>query len=257
MEMDGIMNPVKAATDRQLEHIGRIAAGRIKPGQIVGLGSGKAALAFVRALAERVRTEGLKINGVPTSELTASVARDGGIPLSTLDTVERIDIDVDGADEVTPQLNLLKGGGGNLLREKVIASISTTLIIVVGEEKLTPRLGERFPIFVEVVQFALPTVQRRLKAMGAVSADPRRDKNGGIFLTDNGNPLLHARFPPDHPCMQNLAALDGAIHAIPGAVETGLFAGYASEAIVAMLDGSVESLTRNGRRRLEEVPAGH
>ena len=257
MKMDGTMTQTKAASNGQLEHIGRIAAGRIKPGQIVGLGSGKAALAFVRALAERVRTESLGISGVPTSELTASVARDGGIPLSTLDTVERIDIDVDGADEVTPQLNLLKGGGGNLLREKVIASISTELIIVVGEEKLTPRLGERFPIFVEVVQFALPMVQRRLKTMGAVSADPRRDKDGRIFLTDNGNPLLHACFPPDHPRMQNLAALNAAIHAIPGAVETGLFADYASEVIVAMLDGSVESLTRDGRRRLEPSSAGH
>lgn len=241
----------KVASGSQLEHIGKIAAGRIKPGQTVGLGSGKAALAFVRALADRVRTEGLQIRGVPTSEHTASVAREGGIPLETLDTVERIDIDVDGADEVTPQLNLLKGGGGNLLREKVIASISAELIIVIGEEKLTSRLGECFPIFVEVVRFALPTVQRRLKAMGAASADPRKNPDGTIFLTDNGNPLLHAFFPPDHTIMQNLDALETAIHAIPGAVETGLFAGYAAEAIVAMVDGSVDVVTGGGRRQLE------
>jgi ribose 5-phosphate isomerase A len=245
------MTDIKAASAQQLENIGRIAAQRIKSGDVVGLGSGKAALAFVRALADRVRNEGLQIIGVPTSELTASVAKDGGIRLATLDTVRQIDVDVDGADEVTPQLNLLKGGGGNLLREKVIASISHSLIIVVGEEKLTPRLGERFPIFVEVVQFALPVVQRRLLAMGAVSAEPRKDACGGMFLTDNGNPLLHAFFPPDHPAMQNLDALESAIHAIPGAVETGLFAGYASEAIVAMLDGSVDSLTRAGRRKLK------
>ncbi len=248
------MTEPKAASPLQLEHIGRIAAQRIKPGSVVGLGSGKAALAFVRSLAERVRNEKLPITGVPTSELTAAVARQGGIKLSTLDTVNRIDIDVDGADEVTPQLNLLKGGGGNLLREKVIASISESLIIVVGEEKLTPRLGERFPIFVEVVQFALPTVQRRLLAMGATSADPRRDNTGEIFLTDNGNPLLHACFPPDLPVMQNLDAVESTIDAIPGGVETGLFAGYASEAIVAMFDGSVDLLTRTGRQKLEPSP---
>jgi ribose 5-phosphate isomerase A len=249
------MTETKVASAQQLDRIGRIAALRVKPGWVVGLGSGKAALAFVRALADRVRKEGLQITGVPTSELTAAVARQGSIHLATLDTVDRIDLDVDGADEVTPQLHLLKGGGGNLLREKVIASISESLIIVVGEEKLTPRLGERFPVFVEVVQFAMPTVQRRLIAMGAASADPRPDKNGGIFLTDNGNPLLHAYFSPDHPMMQNLDGLDAAIHAIPGAVETGLFASYASEVIVAMLDGSVDLLTRASRRRLEPSAA--
>ncbi len=244
----------QVASTEQLEIIGRIAADRVKDGQIVGLGSGKAAQAFVRALGGRVHESGLRIEGVPTSELTASIARQCGVPLVSLSQIDRIDLDVDGADEVTPELNLLKGGGGNLLREKVIASIARELIVVVGEEKLTPRLGTRFPVFVEVVEFALPVVQRRLRAMGARTADARKNPDGSMFHTDNGNPLVHAQFPVDHPLMAQPEQLEVALRAIAGTVETGLFINYASEVIIAMLDGSVESATAGHRRK---IIAGH
>src|SRR4051812_40008582 len=183
----------RKASPEQLRIIGGTAAQLVRPGDTVGLGSGKAALEFVRALGERVRRDHLKIVGVATSLQTEEVARESGIPLSTLEQVESLDITVDGADEVDPLLNLIKGGGGNLTREKVIAAISKQFVIVVGEEKLVPRLGTAFPVFVEVIEFARPVVARRLCAIGGIVTQ-RTNPDGSPFLTDNGNPYLHAAF---------------------------------------------------------------
>ncbi|HMD55418.1 MAG TPA: ribose 5-phosphate isomerase A [Phycisphaerae bacterium] len=230
-----------AATPEQLEKIGALAASLIQDDQAVGLGSGKAAQAFVRMLGKRIAETKMRIVGVPTSELTAQVAREAGVPLTTLDDVSELDIAVDGADEVDPHLNLLKGGGGDLLREKVVASITRRLVIVVGQEKLVPQLGTRFPVFIEVVQFAMPAVIRTLSTLGAV-ATPRRKPDGGLFLTDNGNPLLHAKFDAAPKLLHNPAELEKTLHSITGVIETGLFIGMAREALVARFDSSVEKL---------------
>ncbi|HVX86171.1 MAG TPA: ribose-5-phosphate isomerase RpiA [Phycisphaerae bacterium] len=229
----------RAATVEQLERLGQAASRRVEAGQRVGLGSGKAALAFVRALGERVRGEGLKIVGVPTSVLTERVAREAGIEVATLEEVAHLDIAIDGADEVDPALNVIKGGGGNLLREKVVESLAAHLIIVVGEEKLVETLGTKFPVFVEVVEFARPVLVRQISAMGA-TVTQRMAADGKAFLTDNGNPYLHCRFPPG--LLGDPAAVDTQLRALAGVVGTGLFVGMAAEAMVARFDGGIETL---------------
>lgn len=232
----------RKASPEQLDHIGAVAADMIRAGQRVGLGSGKAALAFVRALGGRVRQEGLTIIGVPTSILTENVAREAGIPLATLFEVDSLDITVDGADEVDPQLDLIKGGGGNLTREKVIAGITEKLVIVVGEEKIVPRLGTGFPVFVEAIEFSRPVVTRQLEALGA-GVTQRKNPDGSAFMTDNGNPYLLARFEAE-VLSQDSAGIDLAIRRLPGVVETGLFVGMAQEVIVAKVDGTMERKRR-------------
>jgi ribose 5-phosphate isomerase A len=228
-----------AATPGQLEAVGRAAALLVESGQRIGLGSGRAALAFVKALGVRVARENLRIRGVSTSLLTADVARAAGVPLAELDEVQSLDLAIDGADEVDPQMNLLKGGGGNLTREKIVASIAQRLVIVVGEEKMVDRLGTRFPVFVEVIAFGLPVIKRRLEALGA-TVTQRTNPDGTAFLTDNNNPYLHVIFNDQEKVSRDPIALAQQIKALPGVVETGLFAGMASEIIVARRDGTVE-----------------
>jgi len=232
-----------AATPDQLQHIGALAAALVNPGDRVGLGSGRAALAFVRALGKRVREENLRITSVSTSLLTEKVAVEAGITLSSLMQVDQLDIAVDGADEVDPDLNLIKGGGGNLTREKVVESIAKKLVIVVGQEKIVEHLGTYFPVSVEVIEFALPVVIRRIQAMGGI-VEQRKNADGSIFLTDNNNPYLHVRFGPPPHHLANPAELDRVLRLIPGVVETGLFVGMASEAIVAQFDGTVRILKK-------------
>ncbi len=201
------------------------AVGLIPDNAIVGLGTGHAAGAFLHALAERVRG-GLRIRGVPTSLESADLARALGIPLVTLDDVERIDIDVDGADEVDPHGNLIKGYGGALLREKIIAAASRRVVILVGREKLVPVLGSRGKLPIEVIPFALGFCRRRLQAIG-FPAEPRT-KHGQLFVTDNGNYILDSAIPAlDQP-----AKTETEIKEIPGVVGTGLFLGMAHQVLI-------------------------
>lgn len=229
------------ATPAQLEKIGGIATQMVKDGDRVGLGSGRAALAFVRALGQRVRAEKLNIVGVPTSLLTETVARESGIPIKTLGEVEALDIAIDGADEIDTQFNIIKGGGGNLTREKIIETIAKKLIIVVGEEKVVANLGSVFPVFMEVIEFALPTVTRALQALGG-TVEQRRNPDGTPFLTDNNNPYLLVRFGPTPHHIADPAGLEKVLRAMPGVVETGLFINMADEVLVAKFDGTIEHL---------------
>src|SRR5262245_58981413 len=183
----------------------------------IGLGSGRAAQAFVKALGERVRSGRLRVSGVPTSEETASLARKEGIPLLSLKEAESMELTVDGADEVDPHLDMIKGYGRAMVREKIVAASSRRLIILVGEEKLVPRLGTRGKLPVEVTPFALPLCLRRLGALGCRPTPDVRD--GRLFVTDNGNHILDCRVEP----IQNPARLESDIRAIPGVVGTGLF----------------------------------
>ncbi len=231
------------ATSEQLDRIGVYAAQQVKNGDRVGLGSGKAALAFVRALGDRVKKEKLNVIGVPTSILTESVAREAGVPLKSLQEITELDIAIDGADEVDPQLNIIKGGGGNLTREKVIASIAKKLVIVIGYEKLVPQLGINFPVFVEVTEFALPVVTRKIVDMGAMVSQ-RKNPDGSPFITDNNNPYLMARFGQPPHALKDPVAIEQAIRHLPGVVETGLFVNMAHEVIVAKADDTIEVMTK-------------
>lgn len=193
---------------------------------VVGLGSGRAAQRFVRALGEQVRTKSLDIGGVPTSEETATLAREVGIPLLSLADAGIIDVTVDGADEVDPDMNLIKGYGRAMVREKVVAHSSRRLVILVGTEKVVPRLGSRGRLPVEVVPFALPLCERMFRDRGWTPVLDVRD--GQPFRTDNGNYIVDCAIPP----IDNPAQLDAWLHGIPGVVGTGLFVGFADHVLV-------------------------
>ena len=217
----------------------------IRDGQVVGLGTGKAARAFIDALGERVQA-GLRVRGIPTSRASEERARELGIPLTSLDETETIDVAVDGADAVeTGTLHLLKGLGGALIREKVVAASARTFVVVVTEpEKVcSGKLGTGPPrniLPVEVVPFALTFCRRRLAKLPGCRPEPRM-KEGTPYITDNGNPILDCAMDPiDDP-----EALERQVMAIPGVVGTGLFLGMA-DVVLVPIDGRVEALQRRG-----------
>jgi ribose 5-phosphate isomerase A len=209
----------------ELHPLAEVALEMIRDGFVVGLGTGHAATAFVEALGGRVR-EGLRVRGVPTSRDTAQMALGLGIPLVSLDGVEAIDVTVDGADEVDPQLDLIKGLGGALVREKIVASVSCQLVIVVGAEKLVSVLGEHGVLPVEIVPFGLSPRQRRLSEQG-LQPVPRKVE-GKLFITDNGNYVLDCQLAAP----QDPIDLEQSLRAIPGVVGTGLFLGMADTVLI-------------------------
>ena len=198
----------------------------VRDGMTIGLGTGRAATAFVNALGTRV-ADGLKITGVPTSEATAELARRLGIPLARLEDVEILDITFDGADEVDDQLDLIKGYGGAMVREKIVAASSNQLVILVGPEKLVPQLGQRGRLPIEVLPFGEAVVRRELGKLG-LDADRRVDDRSQIVVTDNGNWILDAKLRPP----LDAVALESAIVAIPGVVGTGFFLGLADAVLI-------------------------
>jgi ribose 5-phosphate isomerase A len=194
--------------------------------QVVGLGTGSTAKFAIEALGAKVR-QGLKIRGIPTSVRSRDLATKLGIPLTTFEEVQQIDVTIDGADEFDPQLNLIKGGGGALLREKIVASATKKLIIVTDASKQVPVLG-KFPLPVEVIKFAQALVAREITALGA-KTKLRQDGTGNAYITDEGNHILDCNFGqiPDPP------ALALKLSQIPGVVEHGLFIGMANSVIMA------------------------
>ena len=213
------------ANQNEKELAGRAAAELVVSGNIVGLGTGSTAYFAVLALGERVKS-GLKIIGIPTSVATAELARAVGIPLSTLDEHPEIDITIDGADEVDPQLRLIKGGGGALLREKIIAAASKKMVVVADSSKVVPALG-KFPLPVEIIPFAEVVLEKKITALGA-SCKLRNRADGTAFVTDEGHHILDCSFGriADPP------ALARALNDMPGVVEHGLFIGIAKLALV-------------------------
>lgn len=183
---------------------------------VIGLGTGRAATAFIHALGERVRA-GLNVRGIPTSDASASLAKQLGIPVVTFDDVEAIDVCVDGADEVDPAGDLIKGYGGALLREKVVAGFARKFVVLAGAEKVVKALGERGKLPVEVVPFALTPARRQIAALGFDPVPRMRD--GALYVTDNGNYILDCQTGP----LTDAAATDVALHAVPGVAGTGLF----------------------------------
>jgi ribose 5-phosphate isomerase A len=212
-------------SQREKELAGRAAAQLVRDGEVVGLGTGSTAYFAVLELGERVKT-GLKIVGIPTSVATADLARKVGIPLVTLNQQPEIDIDIDGADEIDPKLRLIKGGGGALLREKVIAAVSKRMVVVADSSKLVPTLG-KFPLPVEVISFARTPVEKKIASLGA-TVKWRVRPDGSLYMTDNGNPILDCSFGR----IEDPPALARVLSDIPGVVEYGLFIGFASVALV-------------------------
>lgn len=204
----------------------------VEDGMVVGLGTGSTAYFVVEGLGARVKS-GLKITGIPTSERTATQARSLGIPLATFAEHQRIDLTIDGADEVERRsLNLIKGLGGALLREKIVAAASQRLVIVVDQEKLVDRLGDHTPVPVEVVQFGW---QATAAALAKLGAEPvlRHAHEDHPFITDGGNYTLDCRVTK----IADGRALERDINAIVGVVDCGLFIGRASAVIVAATGG--------------------
>jgi ribose 5-phosphate isomerase A len=208
----------------------------VRAGMRVGLGTGSTAAHFVDLLAERVRG-GLDVIAVPTSEATRAQAARLGVPLTTLDETPELDLTVDGADEIAPDLSLIKGGGGALLREKIVAAASARMVVIADHTKWVATLG-RFPLPIEVVPFGLAATRRAVEAAALAAGAPgpaplRRGNDGHAFVTDGGHFILDAaleRIVRPEVLAKRLAA-------IPGVVEHGLFIGLAQVAVIAGPDG--------------------
>jgi ribose 5-phosphate isomerase A len=211
----------KRAAERAVEFV--------KDGQLIGLGTGSTTLFALQALGKKVR-EGMKIVGVPTSKHTETIAREFGIPLTDLNQVEKLDIVIDGADEVDNDFNMIKGGGGALTREKLVAISANLKINVVDQNKLVTRLGKGFAVPVEVLPFAWSLSARFLKKL---NCEPKlREKDGRVFATDNDNYILDCKFNE----IEDVASLEKSMKLVPGVLECGLFVGICDVIIIGFDD---------------------
>lgn len=218
--------------DTWKQMVGIAAARLIEDGMVIGLGSGSTAVQMTYALSQRIQ-EGLRIVGaVPTSKATGQLAYQLGIPLTTLDDYPELDLDIDGADEIDNSLGLIKGGGGALLREKIVAASSRRFVIVADITKQVSRLGMKMPLPVEIIPFALSPVRKHLENLGASVA--LRYIGETVFITDNSNFILDCTFPGG---IVDAPALQAALKSIVGVVETGLFLNMTEQAIIGGPDG--------------------
>ena len=223
----------KALQDRLKKEAGISAVDLVSPGMILGLGTGSTTHFALEELGKRLADGRLKdIVGIPSSLDTEKSAREFGIPLITFDDKQTIDLTIDGADEVDPNLNLIKGGGGALLREKVLAQASRRNVMVVDESKMSPRLGTHFPVPIEVIPFAWRPVAEFLKSLGGEPVLRMKD-DGHTYETDQSNYILDCRFGP----IENLDELASKLGQKAGIAEFGIFIGTASEIIVATSHG--------------------
>jgi len=229
-----------AAADALKAAAAQSAVSLVEDGMIVGLGSGSTAAFAVEALGRRVRA-GLRIIGVPTSEATAQQAREAGILVSSLAEHDHVDITIDGADEVeTGTLNLIKGHGGALLREKIVACATERLVIIVDESKMVQRLGSHFAVPLEVVPFGWQATAKALRRLGA-SPTLRTRPGGAPFVTDGGHYILDGGFGP----IDDAPLLEQKLSNIVGVVEDGLFLGMTWRVIVGGASG-VQTMSRAG-----------
>ncbi|HTY54561.1 MAG TPA: ribose-5-phosphate isomerase RpiA [Candidatus Binataceae bacterium] len=224
-----------AASDDDLDALGEYALRYVKAGYKLGLGTGHAASAFIRALGK----SGMKVRGVPTSSGSEKLARECGIEVVSLADVDRLDVAIDGADEVDPRLNLIKGYGGALVREKIVAESARKFVVVVGSEKIVKKLGQRGRLPVEVVPFAAPLCARMIKALG-LKPKTRLNDDGSKFLSDNGNLIFDCELKP----IANPARLDRELLSIPGVVGAGLFIAIADRVLIAEGGGKIRVLNR-------------
>lgn len=227
----------ESSFEADLELLGERAMEFVRPGTIVGLGSGRASEAFVQVLGRRVK-QGLSVTCVSTSEGVTRLATSVGLKVVELSDAE-IDVTIDGADEIDPDLNALKGFGGALVRERIVAAASRRQILLVRSDKLVPALGQRSRLPVEVVPFAVPFCSRKLRELGF--PPEVRQQDGRTFVTDNGNITLDCAITP----LRDPRATAQAIRSIPGVVDLGLFIGTAERVLVGEA-GVVRELKRKG-----------
>ena len=215
---------------------GEKAAELIRPGMVVGLGTGSTAYWAIQKIGAMVK-QGLEIRAIATSEASAQLARELGIPLTTFAETQHLDMDIDGADEISEKLDVIKGGGGALLREKIVAYHSRQLVIIADEHKYVPVLG-KFPLAVEVIPFGWEITNVKLQSLGC--KPQLRKKDDKVFITDNGNYIIDCAFGT----IKDPGEINTAIDAIPGVVETGLFVQMAHTVVLGYEDGSTKILQR-------------
>ena len=209
------------------------AVKRVRDGSVIGLGSGSTVAYAIRELGRRIREENLRILGVPSSYKTFLLAVECGVPLTTLDEHPLLDLDIDGADQIDGELNLIKGMGGALTREKIVAAASKRLIVIADETKLVSSLGEGQLLPIEVLPFALPLVADRIRRIGGKPKLRERKDGSGPYVTDNGNFILDV----DFGVIEDPKDLESRIKRIPGVIETGLFIEMADEALIGTRSG--------------------
>jgi ribose 5-phosphate isomerase A len=223
---------------QRLQRLAVEAAALVEDGMALGLGTGSTADAIIKELGKRV-TDGLRISGVATSSRTKKLAGELGIPLNTLDEVKRLDLGIDGADEIAPNVDVVKGRGGALLYEKLVALACDSFLIVAASEKLVDKLGTRMPLPIEVVPFGWEQTKARLEHLGFETV-LRPGDGEKPYVTDGGHYILDA----ETGAIDDPAALAAAIKAITGVVDHGIFAGTAGRAMVVDPDGTVRTLKR-------------
>lgn len=233
------------SSEQVKKNVGLFAVDFVKPAMTIGLGSGSTVYWFIRELGKRVR-EGLQVIAVPTSTKTAELAKGVGIPLSDFNTISRLSLTIDGADEIDQQGCMIKGGGGALLQEKIVAAASDDLIIIADSSKLVPQLG-KFPLPVEVIPFGWKQVKEEIVSSGLCKEVKLRKKDGEVLITDHHHYILDCEFGS----IENVQGLNIALHLIPGVVETGLFINMAKKAIIGYEDGRIEVMEYKGSRRTE------
>jgi ribose 5-phosphate isomerase A len=223
------LDPVKVMK----QQVGKAAADRVQSGSIIGLGTGSTTAFAIQFLGDRLKSGELSnIKGIPTSFQASVLAKQYGIPLTTLDEIDRIDIAIDGADEVDPQKNLIKGGGAAHTREKIVDSLAQEFIVVVDRSKLVDRLGSTFPLPVEVLPMAIAPVMKAIEALGGKPELRMGIKKDGPVITDQGNMILDVNFG----AIANPADLEVTLNNIPGVLENGLFIGVADVILVGDIE---------------------
>ena len=232
--------PSEDLTREMKKTVGVEAARMVGRGDVVGLGTGSTAVFMIEELGRRVREENLDVVGIPTSFDASVMARKNGIPAGTPDDVERIDIAVDGADEVDPAKNLIKGRGAAHLREKIVDGMADRFVVIVDESKLVDRLGSKCPVPLEVLPMAVRPVMRAVEALGGEPLLRMASRKDGPVITDQGNMVVDARFGGiDDP-----GEMERTLNNIPGILENGLFVGLATEILVG-------SISAQGRIEVE------
>ncbi|QIZ70465.1 ribose-5-phosphate isomerase RpiA [Oxynema aestuarii] len=223
--MSASADPVKVMK----EQVGKAAADRVKSGSIVGLGTGSTTAYAIQYIGERLKSGDLKdIQGIPTSFQATVLAKEYGIPLTTLDEVDRIDVAIDGADEVDPNKNLIKGGGAAHTREKIVDSLAEEFIVVVDSSKMVDRLGSTFLLPVEVLPMAMTPVMKAIEKLGGQPQLRMGVKKAGPVISDQGNFIIDVKFDR----IDNPAELEKTLNNIPGVLENGLFVGVTDVVLI-------------------------